>query len=173
VVTENPEVQEWIATLAGYFAKAAETARPCPGVMKGIVMTLLKLALTLIVGITGALAPIGPAQAASAAEKMKTWDPDKDGTMDLTEANKAAGVKFDALERDHDGTLDRKEMSSTKVDKKTFNKADPDNDGTLTKGEYLTIVKDLFQAADPDHDGTVSVDELKSKAGKALARLLK
>ena len=50
-------------------------------------------------------------------------------------------------------------MSSTKVDKKTFNKADPDKDGTLTKDEYLTIVKSRFEAADPDHDGTVSVDE--------------
>ena len=49
---------------------------------------------------------------------MKTWDPDNDGTLDLAEAKKAAGVKFDSLDGDHDGTLNKKEMRSTKVDKK-------------------------------------------------------
>ena len=155
---------------------AGTAAQPVRGVMKGIVMTLGKFAVTaLMLGIAGALTTIGPAQAAthSAAENMKSWDPDNDGTIDLVETNKAAGVRFDSLEGDHDGTLDRKEMRSTKVDKKTFNKADPDNDGTLTKDEYLTIVAARFKAADPDNDGTVSVAELKTKAGKALALLLK
>jgi Ca2+-binding EF-hand superfamily protein len=144
--------------------------------MKGIVMILRKLAVTaLMLGIAGTLAAIGPAQAApdSVAEKLKAWDPDNDGTIDLAEANKAAEAMFDSLEGDNDGTLDRKEMSSTKVNKMTFKKADPDNDGTLTKEEYLTIVADRFKAADPDNDGTVSLAELQTKAGKALARLLK
>ena len=139
-------------------------------------MILRKLALTaLMLGIAGTLTIVGPAQAATqtAAEKMKAWDPDNDGTMDLAEANNAAGAMFDSLEGDNDGTLDRKEMAPTKVDKKTFNKADPDTDGTLTKVEYLTIVDARFRAADPDDDGTVSVAELKTKAGKALALLLK
>ena len=136
-------------------------------------MTLRTLALTaLILGIAGALTVIGPAQAAkySADARFKTWDPDNDGTIDLAEANKAAGAKFDSLEADHDGTLDRKEMSSTKVDRKTFNKADPDKDGTLTKDEYLTIVKSRFEAADGPRRKFQR--EFKSKAGKALARLL-
>jgi len=144
--------------------------------MKGVVMILRKLAFTaLMLGIAGTLTIVGPAQAATqtAAEKMKAWDPDNDGTMDLAEANNAAGAMFDSLEGDNDGTLDRKEMAPTKVDKKTFNKADPDTDGTLTKVEYLTIVEVRFRAADPDNDGTVSVAELKTKAGKALALLLK
>ena len=139
-------------------------------------MTLRKLVLSaLVLGIAGTLTIVGPAQAAthSAAEQMKAWDPDNDGTIDLAEANNAAGAMFDSLEGDNDGTLDRKEMSSTKVNKKTFNQADPDKDGTLTKDEYLTIVEARFRAADPDNDGTVSVAELKSKAGKSLARLLK
>ena len=138
-------------------------------------MTLRKLAVTaLMLGIAGTLATIGPAQAAtgSVAENMKTWDPDKDGTLDLTEVNQAAGAKFDRLEGDHDGTLTMKEMKSTKVDKTTFAKADPDKDGTLTKAEYLTIVELRFKAADPDNDGTVSVAELQSKAGKSLVRLM-
>lgn len=139
-------------------------------------MTFRKLVLTaLMLGIGGILTIVGPAQAAkhSSDQQMKAWDPDNDGTIDLPEANDAAGAMFDSLEGDNDGTLDRKEMAATKVDKKTFNKADPDKDGTLTKDEYLTIVKSRFEAADPDHDGTVSLAELKSKAGKALARLLK
>jgi len=139
-------------------------------------MTLRKLAMTaLMLGIASTLTTIVPAQAAkeSIAEKMKVWDPDSDGTLDMAEARKAAEAKFDSLEGDNDGTLDKKEMSSTKVDKKTFKKADPDSDGTLTKEEYLTIVEARFKAADPDNDGTVSVAELKTKEGKALIRLLK
>ena len=139
-------------------------------------MNIRKLAVTaLVLGLACTLTTISQAQAAkgSVAEQLKTWDPDNDGTIDLAEANKAAGAKFDSLEGDNDGTLDKKEMTSTKVDKKTFTKADPDKDGTLTKDEYLTIVAMRFKAADPDNDGTVSVAELNTKAGKALARLLK
>jgi len=138
-------------------------------------MILRKLAVTaLMLGIAGTLATIAPAQAAkgSIAENMKTWDPDNDGTLNQTEVNNAAGVKFDSLEGNHDGTLTMKEMKSTKVDKKTFAKADPDSDGTLTKVEYLTIVELRFKAADPDNDGTVSVAELKTKAGKSLILLM-
>jgi hypothetical protein len=39
--------------------------------------------------------------------------------------------------------------------------------------EYLALVEKRFNAADTDHDGTLSKAELKSPAGRALARLLK
>src|SRR5690606_14281355 len=74
---------------------------------------------------------IGPSHAAGTADKLKAWDLDKDGTIDLAETGKAAEARFDSLEGDNDGTLDAKEMGPTKVDKATFAKADPDNDGTL------------------------------------------
>lgn len=116
---------------------------------------------------------LNPALAAGSAEKLKTWDPDNDGTLDLAEVKKAAEARFDSLEGDKDGTLDRKEIKPAKVDKATFAKADPDKDGTLDKQEYLSIVEARFRAADPDNDGTVDVAELDSKAGKALVRMLK
>jgi EF hand len=177
-----PEVKEGIVAMAGHLTNYAQeyaagtAAQPVRDVMKGIVMTLRNLAVTaLMLGIAGTLTAIVPSQAATdaVAENMKSWDPDKDGTIDLAEANKAAGAKFDRLERDHDGTLNRKEMNSTRVDKKTFTKADPDKDGTLTKDEYLAIVALRFKAADPDNDGTVSVAELGTRAGLAPTRLLK
>ncbi len=115
----------------------------------------------------------GPAYADSTAAKVKSWDPDKDGTLDLTEVKKAAEAKFESLETDKDSTLDQKEMHATKVDATTFKKADPDGDGTLTKDEYMSLVEARFKAADTDHDGTLSVSELKSKAGKSLLQLLK
>lgn len=55
---------------------------------------------------------------------------------------------------------------------KKFKAADPDNDGTLTKDEYLALAVRLFDKADLDHDGTLSVQELQSKSGKALKRLI-
>ncbi|MGH6936940.1 MAG: calcium-binding protein, partial [Methylocella sp.] len=45
-------------------------------------------------------------------------------------------------------------------------------DGTLTKDEYLGLAEKLFNAADPDKDGTLDEKELKSKAGRALLRLI-
>ena len=56
--------------------------------------------------------------------------------------------------------------------KKEFKAADPDNDGTLTKDEYLAIVEKLFKKADVNNDGTLDAKELKSKAGRALKRLI-
>ena len=50
---------------------------------------------------------------------------------------------------------------------------DPDNDGTLDKNEFLALVEKRFNAANPDNDGTIDAKELKSAAGRSLARLLK
>jgi EF-hand domain pair len=130
---------------------------------------------TLMLALVGTLTAVGTVHSAqgSMVERLKTWDPDNDGTLDLAEVKKAAEAKFDSLEGDKDGTLDKKEMRSTKVDKDDFKTADPDNDGTLTKDEFLTIVESRFKAADPDNDGTLSAGELKAKAGKSLLRLMK
>ena len=99
-------------------------------------------------------------------------DTDNDGTVDLAEAKKAASAVFDRLDRDKDGTLDRRELGG-RLSAKEFAAADPDKDGTLTKDEYLAVVEQRFKAADPDNDGTLDAKELRTKAGRALARLLK
>jgi hypothetical protein len=51
--------------------------------------------------------------------------------------------------------------------------ADPDHDKTLTKDEYLALVERRFNAANPDRDGTLDAKELKTKAGRALLKLLR
>jgi Ca2+-binding EF-hand superfamily protein len=78
---------------------------------------------------------------------------------------------FDKLDKDGDATLDRKETGA-RIGGKEFKQADPDNDGTLTKDEYLGLVEKLFEAADADKDGTLTAKDLKSKAGRALLRLI-
>ncbi|PWB79981.1 MAG: calcium-binding protein [Methylocystaceae bacterium] len=134
-------------------------------------MNSKSLALALTAGL--ALAPMAatfPAQAAQSP--IKTFDTDNDGTLDLAEVKKAASAVFDRLEKDNDATLDRKEVGS-RIPKKEFIAADPDNDATLTKDEYLALVEKLFKQADPDNDGTLDAKELKSKAGRALVRLIR
>jgi hypothetical protein len=42
----------------------------------------------------------------------------------------------------------------------------------LTKDEYLGLVEKLFNAADADKNGTLTAKDLKSKAGRALLRLI-
>jgi Ca2+-binding EF-hand superfamily protein len=138
--------------------------------------SLRKLTVTaLLLGIVGALTTVTAAQAAppSSAAQLKAWDTDRDGTLDLAEAKKAAEAMFDSLDTDHDGTLDAKEMAATHVHGMSFSKADLDKDGTLDKSEYMAIVQARFTAADSDHDGTISDAELSTKAGQSLVRLLK
>jgi Ca2+-binding EF-hand superfamily protein len=110
-----------------------------------------------------------PAWAAGLLGKL---DPDKDGTVDLTEAKTAASALFDKLDRDHDGTLDAKELRG-RLSKKEFVASDPDKDGTIDKNEYLAVVEQRFNAANPDKDGTLDAKEMSSAAGKALLRLLR
>jgi Ca2+-binding EF-hand superfamily protein len=124
-----------------------------------------------------ALAPLaahaqGKAPAGDVDAFMQQWDPDKDGTLTLDEAKKAADARFDALDKDHEGTLDRKELRGL-VSKKDFAKGDADKDGTLDKSEYQALVAQRFEAADPDHEATLDKKELGSRAGQALLRLLK
>jgi len=131
---------------------------------RSFVLTLA--AGTLLAGALPVLAKSGLAGA------VAMFDMDNDGTVDLTEAKKAASALFDRLERDHDGTLDPRELAR-RLSPKELAAADPDHDGTLTKDEYLAVVEQRFSAADPDHDGTLDTKELNTKAGRALLRLLK
>ena len=106
------------------------------------------------------------------AGPIQMFDTDRDGTLDLGEAKKAASALFAKLDRDHEGTLDRRELAG-RLSAKELAAADPDHDGTLTLDEYLAIVEQRFHAADPDNDGTLDAKELSAPAGRALLRLLK
>jgi Ca2+-binding EF-hand superfamily protein len=130
----------------------------------------LAAAITMI-GIAG-LAAMGPAQAALTGSALKSWDTDHDGTMDLTEAKKAAQVQFDTLDGNHDGTIDQNESVAI-GGSASFIKSDSDKDGTVDKIEYMNLVQARFNAADTDHDGTISEQELNTPTGRSLARLLK
>src|ERR1700686_5937500 len=103
---------------------------------------------------------------------IQTLGTDKNGTVDLAEAKKAASALFDKLDRDHDGTLDKRELAG-RLSAREFAAADPDHDGTLTMDEYLAVVEQRFNAANPDKDGTLDAKELNTTAGRALLRLLR
>jgi hypothetical protein len=85
---------------------------------------------------------------------------------------KGAEAVFDRLQKDQDETLDRKELGS-RLSAKEFAAADPDKDATLTKEEYVALVQKLFKQADVDGDGKLEAKELRSKAGRALIRLIR
>jgi hypothetical protein len=128
-------------------------------------MSYQRLAPTiLLLSLCATIPAVGLAQAA--------LDSDHDDTLDQAEVRTAAEAKFDKLDADHDGTIDQKEAGS-RLGKQAFGKADSDSDGTLDKAEYLSIVDARFKAADIDNDGTVSAAELNTKAGHALARLVR
>jgi Ca2+-binding EF-hand superfamily protein len=102
---------------------------------------------------------------------VERFDTDRDGTVDLAEAKKAATETFNKLDADKDGTLDLKELGGH-VSRKEFAAADGDHDKTLDKNEYLALVEQRFKSADSDGDGSVSAVEFATPAGHALLRLL-
>jgi Ca2+-binding EF-hand superfamily protein len=111
------------------------------------------------------------ARADSATRAIAALDSDHDGTLDLTEVNKAAEAGFNKLDGDHDGTLTIKELGH-RVTKAEFRRADKDKDGTLDKAEYASIVAARFQAANRDKDDTLDAKELRTAAGRHLLELL-
>ena len=126
---------------------------------------------TVVTGLVLGAALIALPAWAKPKSVLAMIDTDNDGTVDLAEAKKAAAALFDRLDPDRDGTLDRRELRG-RLSAKEFAAADPDKDGTLTKDEYLSVVEQRFKAADSDNDGTLDAKELRTKAGKALLRLL-
>jgi EF hand len=126
-----------------------------------------------IVVVGGILAdPLSTLAQTKRADRLRGLDTDKNGTVDLDEAKKAATALFDRLDVNHDGTIDRRELGG-RLSAREFAAADVDKEGTLTKDEYLAVVEQRFKAADTDHDGTLTAKELHAKAGRALLRLLK
>jgi Ca2+-binding EF-hand superfamily protein len=109
---------------------------------------------------------------ALARGSFEAIDRDRDGTIDLDEAKRAAGRVFDHLDRHRAGKLSRAALGRARMSIALFSWADRDHDGTLTKDEYLALVEREFRAADHDHDGTVSRAEFRSRTGLPLRRLL-
>jgi hypothetical protein len=126
-----------------------------------------------LIAVTASVNHVTPALAeASTCIAMIGLDSDKDGTIDLAQAQKAAGNVFDKIEHDADKTVDAKEAEG-RLSKKEFESADTDNDGTLTKDEYLALVAKRFSAADPDGEGKIDCKELSTPAGEAFLKLVK
>jgi Ca2+-binding EF-hand superfamily protein len=99
-------------------------------------------------------------------------DRDADGTIDLDEAKRAAGLLFERLDRRRAGKLSPAQLGRRRVTLAEFSWADRDHDGTLDKDEFIALVERQFKAADLDNDGTVSRAEFKARSGLPLRRLL-
>jgi hypothetical protein len=129
---------------------------------------LVALGVLAAVGIAadGRLQPLSAASAS-----LTALDPDKDGTVDLPEAQAAGAKLFVKLDPDNDGTLDAKELDG-RIDAAGLKAADPDNDGTLDAKEYAAVIESRFNAANPDNDGTLDDAELSSAAGKSFLTLV-
>lgn len=133
---------------------------------------ILAAALSAALVLPAALPTAAFARSSGTERTLKMVDTDNDGTIDLAEAQTAAGKVFDGAEKDKDGTVDAKELKG-RVSKKDLKAADGDSDGTLDRKEYLALVESRFKAADPDNDGKLDAKELKTPAGRSLMQLLK
>ncbi len=106
-----------------------------------------------------------------ANDAISALDTDKDGTVDIEEAETAASQIFYASDRDKDGTLDINELAE-RLDATALKDRDADNDGTLDHNEYAKAVAIRFKAADLNGDSKLDSKELNTPAGIALLRLI-
>jgi hypothetical protein len=148
--------------------QSAFVQRPISTTPKGALRRQL-----LLFGLASLItAPAAFARGGGRLGSFAAIDRDNDGTINLDEAKRAAGLLFDHLDRHHTGALSHAQLGWRRLTVEEFSWADRDHDGTLTKDEYLALVERQFQAADPDHDGTVSRAEFYSRAGLPLRRLV-
>ncbi len=147
--------------------QSALIGHPVTSAAKGMSRRLLLIGLASF-----AAAPAALARGGGRGGSFAGIDRDRDGTIDLNEAKRAAEALFEHLDRRQTGTLSRRQIGRLRVSLAEFSWADRDHDGTLDKDEYLALVERQFNAADVDHDGTVDRAEFYSRAGLSLRRLL-
>jgi len=96
---------------------------------------------------------------------LRSLDTNNDNAVDLSEAQSAASVLFDPLDKDKRGTLGPKELagrvSATEL-----------KGEHLTKAKYLALVEERFRKADVNGDGKLSLKELTSPAGGEFTKLV-
>lgn len=80
-------------------------------------------------------------------------------------------VQFSRIQLSRNGTLDRRELRG-RVDAKEFAAADPDKDGTLTKDETSRSWRSASRPSTPTMTAPSRPTKLRTKAGRALLRLL-
>lgn len=135
-------------------------------------MTLSRFALLGAAALVSTAAIAAPAFAGhSAKHVIAALDPDKDGTLDKGEVLRGAIAKFKRMNPDGDRTLEPNEVIGV-VRPQAFAYADRNKDGKLSLGEYLHLTKLAFIASNPDKDRTIEADELRTKHGRVLARMI-
>jgi hypothetical protein len=122
--------------------------------------------------MAGFMAPSSALPRGGGPGSFAAIDRDRDGTIDLNEAKRAAKRVFRGLDRRRAGQLSRAQLGPGRLTVAQFSWADRDHDGTLTMDEYLALVEREFRAADRNRDGTVSRAEFHSRDGLPLRRLL-
>ena len=111
---------------------------------------------------------------------MSRVDTDKDKLLSLSEVRKAAGDRWDLIERKN-GRVTMMQLGGRLVpsDLKEIGKPSPGVETTVSKQEYLALAEMFFDKADTNKkagaakgSGMLDLDELGSTAGKKLIGLL-
>ena len=111
---------------------------------------------------------------------MSRVDTDKDKLLSLSEVRKAAGDRWDLIERKN-GRVTMLQLGGRLVpaDLKEIGKQSPGVETAVSKQEYLALAEAFFDKADTNKkagaakgSGMLDLDELGSTAGKKLIGLL-
>jgi len=96
---------------------------------------------------------------------LRGADADKDGAISLDETIKAAGDRFDRMDRNKDGTLDRadrdvlvKEMTDYRV-KRILHRFGATGEGKITREQAFKVAGEVFTRLDRNNDGTITRNE--------------
>ena len=103
---------------------------------------------------------------------LRGAEADKDGAITLDAVVKAAGDRFDRMDRTKDGTLDRadrdalvKDMTDYRV-KRILHRFDATADGKITREQAFKIAGDAFTRLDRNGDGTITRNERPHWGGR-------
>lgn len=103
---------------------------------------------------------------------LRGAEADKDGAITLDAVIKAAGDRFDRMDRNKDGTLDRadrdalvKEMTDYRV-KRILHRFGATGEGKITREQAFKVAGEMFTRLDRNGDGTITRNERPHWAGR-------
>jgi hypothetical protein len=112
------------------------------------------------------------ATAAFAQSDLDALDANRDGTVDIEEAETKGRDVFRGLDTDMDGVLSAAEIAA-RLDAGTLAAYDSNANKSLDRNEYAKAIGIEFRNADANGNSRLDADELKSADGEKLLRLVR
>jgi Ca2+-binding EF-hand superfamily protein len=97
--------------------------------------------------------------ACGAGPDIADLDLDSNGTLEMTEIDKAASDVFKKSDTNSDGVLDQSEYKAAGGDPSRFGEVDRDGNGRIDIDEFREAARKRFEQIDSNRDGRIDAQE--------------